>query len=778
MFIMRINRIKALVVLFGAIFICFVWSGLYFIVQGEREREIANAFKEAGNYARTFEEHMVQTLKGLDQIALFLKYQVENKSLQLDLQRLVNEGRFSGQPFIVLAVIDRNGEVVASSQKLVARVNNNDLEVFQAHKAVDTGKLFIGKPVLGRATGQWLIQMSRRINMTDGSFGGAVVVGVDPYYFAHFYTQVDLGENSVITLVGRDGIVRVRQSGNEVSMGLDFRQRVENEFSRGDVGQYIDSAIADGVKRYFSFRNLSEYPLTVVVGASEAQVFKNLDRRVAAYYWAGVALSGLIFLFVSLLLRSIGRREQIELDLRKSEAIKRSYFEQAPYGIFVANTKGEYLEVNPKACELSCYPAEELSQKSIPDLLLEEDVEKGIKDFAKLKESGTAGGNYRYRQKDGTIRWWSVAAVKISDDRLLGFCDDITDRKRAEDALQESEQRYRLLMMQAYDAIILFDLETLEIVEANSAFEKMTGYRFPLAKPLHVFELMADEPVNVMRYLDEMHTNGILHPTLRKIHTRDGGTRMVERTGNRLHIGDRQYQLTTFRDMTQERKLNQEMHKDLLLAAQVQRALLPVIPRSDCFLVTTVFKPQGFVSGDVYYLEWNEAEKILRGVLVDITGHGMATALQTAAVNVLLHQMADLPKQVNLLRRLDWLNNRIPPYIDEGTFAAAIIFEFDFSASQLCFVSAGINHFLHNGERIDVAGLYLGIRENEVYDLHRRPLRQGDAVCFMTDGISDIFDREKTWDSIEAGQVCRLFSEGDLAKKAQDDATAICIEIR
>ena len=784
----RMSRIKAVVLLFGLGFLCFIWTGLYFIVQGERERAVVSAFKETANYARMFEEHAVRTITGLDQVALFLKYQVEKEGVRIDLPRMVSEGRFSGLPFVVLAVIDKNGALAASSREYFARVDNSDLEAFQVHKGMDTGKLFISKPVLDRVSGKWLIQMSRRINLPDGSFGGAVVVGVDPYYFAQFYTTIDLGEDSGIALVGRDGIVRVHQTGNEVRMGMDVHERANNIFSCGVAGNFSEKGIPDGIKRLFSYRKLAEYPLTVVVGASEAHLFKKMDRRAAAYYYAGAAFCGLVVLFIGVLLCSIVRRERLELELRQSEARFSLSMQATRDGLWDWDLRDNSCYFSPGYYHMLGYEENEFPPKinCWVDLIHPDDRAAALQSNEDCINGRCEGFEAEFRMKNKSGEWqWILSRGKSADRdrqgralRLVGTHVDITDRKRAEKALQAGEQRYRLLMMQAYDAVILFDLETLEIVEVNSAFEEMTGYRFPLTKPLHIFELMADEPVNVMRYLDEMHTNGVLHPTLRKIHTRDGGIRMVERTGNRLEIGGRQYQLTTFRDMTQERKRQQEIHKDLVLAAQVQRALLPVMPRSDSFLVRTVFKPQGFVSGDVYSLQWNEAEKILRGVLVDITGHGMATALQTAAVNVLLHQMADLPRQVSLLRRLTWLNHRIPPYIDEGTFAAAIIFELDFCAAQLCFASAGINHFLHNGERIDVAGLYLGIRENEVYELHRRPLLQGDAVCFMTDGISDIFDREKTWASIEASQVCWLFSEGDLAKKAQDDATAICIEIR
>ena len=1275
-------HIKALVIFFGVIFTCFVWTGLYFVIQTERQLEIGNTFKEAANYARMFEEHTVRTIKGLDQVAISIKFEVEKEGFNIDLRRLVNEGRFSGQPFVALGVLDKNGELVASSQEIVSRINNSDLEFFQVHKMEDNAKLYVGKPLLGRASGKWLLQMSRRINLSDGSFGGVVVVGVDPYYFAQFYKQVDLGEKSVIKFVGHDGIVRVRQSGEEVTMGLDLRQRMNNEFSRGVAGHYTDISIGDGVKRLFSYRNLAEYPLTVVVGASEDYVFQGLNKRIMRYLIAGGVLSLLVIIFVAALLSGIARRSQVEKALRQSEDKYRHLFKMESDALFLIDAQNgkileaneaavnlygysndellqmrnvdlsaepeetkkagenaassgvveiplryhrkkdgtvfpveinatslqwngrpvfipairditervrteerlresenrfrsyfqdnksvmllvdketfDIIDANPAAADFYGYSLEQLKQmkimeiymlppieiaekiemasrrhenaflfphrlasgeirqvevystpirigqkealhsiihdvterveleekvrereanffgffNTVEDFLFVLDVQGGIihmnqivlnrleyqedeltgqsvlmvhpvqrraeagrivekmlagtadsclvplisksgeqipvetrvtagtwngkpalfgvsKDLSALKISeeklakvfettsslmavstleegifldvnqaflSTLGFDrtevvgkrsvelqifehpevryklFRKLQKDGAVRnievqlrtkdgrpligMFSAEIVEVAAYRLLittvndvtelkqaeqklresearlrdseqklkdiivgtkmgtwewniqtgetvfnerwaeivGYtlaelkptsiatwqrfahpedlihsskllqehfegrtpyyaCDsrvlhkdghwvwvfdsgkvmkhdeegnpllmsgthiDITDRKQAEVKLLQSEQRYKSLMMQAFEAVALFDLETLEITEVNPAFEKMTGYRFPFEKPMNVFDFIVDDPVNIMRYLDETHTNGVLQPTLRKIRIRDGSIREVERTGSLINIDGKNYQLTTLRDVTKERLKQREIQTELLLAAQVQRDLLPVVPRSSQFSITTVFKPSGFVSGDFYHLEWNEERNLLQGFLFDLTGHGMATALQTAAFNVLLHEFMDLPHKPDLAELLVMLNRRVPHYVDENSFVAAIGFEIDFSKGELRYAAAGINLFLFNAERVTVPGLYLGINEAEVYELHTLPIAAGDSVCFMTDGISDVFDADKSWGQIKADQVCGLFTGQDLGEKTKDDATAICITV-
>lgn len=352
---------------------------------------------------------------------------------------------------------------------------------------------------------------------------------------------------------------------------------------------------------------------------------------------------------------------------------------------------------------------------------------------------------------------------------------EINERKKAEIELRESEERYRALMMQSQDAIYLIDLETLQGVEANPKFEQMTRYHLSKETPVHVFDIIDDSQIHVMRNLDQLQVTGSLPPTVQKIKTKDGRTVLVERTASLIKVGTGNYQLTTLRDVTKDMERQREMQRDIALAAQVQRALLPTVPQSKYFRIETLFRPQSFVSGDVYHLEWRDADKVLRGFLIDITGHGLATALQTAAVNVLLHEVMDLPLSMSVSEQLSWLNQRIPQYIDEACFVAAIAFEADFTEGELRYASAGITDFLFNTTRINSPGLFLGINDNEQYETKIIAFSAGDTVCFMTDGISDVLTSEQAWDKIQAREICRLFNDDTYTDKIKDDVTAICI---
>jgi len=218
-----------------------------------------------------------------------------------------------------------------------------------------------------------------------------------------------------------------------------------------------------------------------------------------------------------------------------------------------------------------------------------------------------------------------------------------------------------------------------------------------------------------------------------------------------------------------------EMEQELALATQVQQALLSEVPQAAEFAIETLFAPAGFVSGDLYHLEWHESIRTLRGYLLDITGHGLASALQTAAVNVLLHEVMDLPEKLSVSGQLEWLNQRIFHYIDETSFAAAIAFEIDFARGRLCYSSAGITDFLLNWERISTPGLFLGIDRKERYETSYLPFAAGDTVCFMTDGITDVLTSEERWGKVTARDICGRFRGKRQATRLKDAATALCI---
>ena len=115
--------------------------------------------------------------------------------------------------------------------------------------------------------------------------------------------------------------------------------------------------------------------------------------------------------------------------LRESESRLRSYIENAPIGVFIADETGKYLEVNPAASQITGYSAQELTKLNLIDLVPAFDYPRAFAHFQRLLETGQSTGEIAFKHKTGQLRYWSVDSVKLSDTRFMGFTQDVTQRK-------------------------------------------------------------------------------------------------------------------------------------------------------------------------------------------------------------------------------------------------------------------------------------------------------------------------------------------------------------
>jgi len=115
--------------------------------------------------------------------------------------------------------------------------------------------------------------------------------------------------------------------------------------------------------------------------------------------------------------------------------------EKAPYGVFVANKMGQYLQVNPAACHITGYNEEELLKMDFLDLIFPEDKDAGLAHFASLQKHRYAYIELPFKHKTGSRRYWSVAAAKLADDGLLAFCFDISDTVKSQNILASTEKK-------------------------------------------------------------------------------------------------------------------------------------------------------------------------------------------------------------------------------------------------------------------------------------------------------------------------------------------------
>jgi PAS domain S-box-containing protein len=180
-------------------------------------------------------------------------------------------------------------------------------------------------------------------------------------------------------------------------------------------------------------------------------------------------------------LARITERKKAEEALRESEERFRTIFEGAAEGIAVANVKTESLVfANSAMCELTGYSLKELISLSVGDIHSREDLPYVLGEFEKLAErKANIASDIPVLRKDGQVVYCDVTSKSYcfgKEECLVGFFRDITERKKAEEALRESEERFRTIFEGATDGILGANIETQRLVFANPQMCQMMGY--------------------------------------------------------------------------------------------------------------------------------------------------------------------------------------------------------------------------------------------------------------------------------------------------------------
>ncbi len=171
--------------------------------------------------------------------------------------------------------------------------------------------------------------------------------------------------------------------------------------------------------------------------------------------------------------RDITERKRAEEALRNSEEHFRTLFESATDGIFIANPEGGFEHVNTLGGRMIGYAPEELlGNLNITDIVAPEEIARVAPEVGRLRVGEVTRSEWQFRRKDGTLFLGEINGTILPDGRSLGFLRDITERKRAEDALRESEDRYRDLFEHSQNLICIHDLQG-QILSANPAFARL-----------------------------------------------------------------------------------------------------------------------------------------------------------------------------------------------------------------------------------------------------------------------------------------------------------------
>jgi PAS domain S-box-containing protein len=195
----------------------------------------------------------------------------------------------------------------------------------------------------------------------------------------------------------------------------------------------------------------------------------------------------------------ITERKEMEEKLRNEEHLFRTLAEQSSDIIVLVSRKGIINYENPAIEKALGYKVEERIGSNLFDLIHPDDLKlltgKSLV-LAKDKNASTLHAELRLRHRDGSWRTFEVTANNIVHDKLIegGLVNlrDITERKRAQEALEKSEAQYRLLADHMKDQVWMMDLN-LKTSYVSPSVEKLLGYTFEELKKLSLKKLLTAE---------------------------------------------------------------------------------------------------------------------------------------------------------------------------------------------------------------------------------------------------------------------------------------------
>ncbi|KAB0567176.1 GGDEF domain-containing protein [Pseudomonas palleroniana] len=251
-------------------------------------------------------------------------------SVPADIRHLVQFDQSNAAPFKgEVLLLDANGAVIADSSTLhPTRRNFADRDYFLVQQQNPDAGLFISRPFKIHCDCEqvWRIAFSRRVSGPNGEFAGVAVATMRLAYFDQLFNRLTIGSGSSVNLLSNRGILLAQQPLLERDMidkDLSDRPNFKRMLREGE-GSFQAVSTLTGIERLYTFTNVGDLPLIVVVALSSEDVFAPWKRAALLTSGAtGVLCIGLLWL-TWMLRRELRRRyraEQVLSELAATDAL-------------------------------------------------------------------------------------------------------------------------------------------------------------------------------------------------------------------------------------------------------------------------------------------------------------------------------------------------------------------------------------------------------------------------------------------------------------------------
>ena len=267
--------------------------------------------------------------------------------------------------------------------------------------------------------------------------------------------------------------------------------------------------------------------------------------------------------------RDVTERRKVKEALMHSEKRFRALIEKNSDGIALTNSDRNIIYISPSIRSILGYEPEELIGTKSYDLLHPEENEETHKLLQSLAsgEIRSIHIEMKARHKDGSWRWLDMTSTNMSDDPAIAAVvsnfRDITEKKKSDEALVNSEKRFRALIEHNHDGIALVDSD-LRLIYLSPSVEQLSGFRLEELNGMMALDLVhPDDVADNLEIIASLARGEALRISrLLRIRHRDGSWRWIEGTvSNQLSDSAVHAIVANFRDVTERKKAEDELEQ-------------------------------------------------------------------------------------------------------------------------------------------------------------------------------------------------------------------------
>lgn len=259
-------------------------------------------------------------------------------------------------------------------------------------------------------------------------------------------------------------------------------------------------------------------------------------------------------------------RKRLELERAQYYTL----FKAASDLMVIADPKGCFMHVNPAALKILGYSEAELLARPFMEFVHPDDRRATEEEMDRQLQCGfSLNFENRYLCKDGSTRWLSWRAVFVqSEGCTYATARDITEFKRIQEALAESEERYRSLFEQSQAPMLVLDPKDGAILSANPAASRFYGWSREELLRMRIQDINTLNPDEVRKRLEEVGSGVHRHFEFRH-RLADGSVRDVESFGSPLQEGGRSLIYAILHDITERKQAETNLQEALAFNRQV-----------------------------------------------------------------------------------------------------------------------------------------------------------------------------------------------------------------